>query len=151
MLPALSTLGPSQHAGAIARGEVISSNDVTCSDTCLFRHVSGKWIARTEPRTDNERYGSLAVLAENAEAAVRDIITGGQAPAENSVSEVTIAMRGQTLFPPEGLSRHAWTCKSGGEIHRCRPNSATCPESDSPETPASGDGRHSLGRAPSPA
>ncbi len=42
----------------------------------LFRHVNGKWIARTEIPSDKARYGSFAVLAENAEAAVRDIITG---------------------------------------------------------------------------
>lgn len=42
----------------------------------LFRHVNGKWIARTELPADKARYGSFSVLAENAEAAVRDIITG---------------------------------------------------------------------------
>ncbi|PRI12405.1 M13 family metallopeptidase [Leucobacter massiliensis] len=47
----------------------------------LFRHVNGKWIARTEIPADKARYGSFAVLAENAEEAVRDIITGTSAPA----------------------------------------------------------------------
>jgi putative endopeptidase len=47
----------------------------------LFRHMNGKWIARTEIPGDKARYGSFAVLAENAEAAVRDIITGMAAPA----------------------------------------------------------------------
>ncbi|MCB1274355.1 MAG: peptidase M13, partial [Leucobacter sp.] len=42
----------------------------------LFRHVNGKWIDRTEIPGDKARYGSFAILAENAEAAVRDIITG---------------------------------------------------------------------------
>jgi putative endopeptidase len=42
----------------------------------LFRHVNGKWIERTEIPSDKAVYGSFAVLAENAEAAVRDIITG---------------------------------------------------------------------------
>ncbi|NLB47616.1 MAG: peptidase M13 [Microbacteriaceae bacterium] len=46
----------------------------------LFRHVNGQWIARTEIPADKARYGSFAVLAENAEAAVRDIITGMSAP-----------------------------------------------------------------------
>ena len=46
----------------------------------LFRHMNGKWIARTEIPADKARYGSFAVLAENAEAAVRDIITGMSAP-----------------------------------------------------------------------
>jgi putative endopeptidase len=47
----------------------------------LFRHVNGKWIERTEIPADKARYGSFAVLAENAEEAVRDIITGTDAPA----------------------------------------------------------------------
>ncbi len=46
----------------------------------LFRHVNGRWIERTEIPADKARYGSFAVLAENAEAAVRDIITGMSAP-----------------------------------------------------------------------
>jgi len=40
----------------------------------LFRHVNGKWIARTEIPSDKARYGSFYVLAEEAEKAVRDII-----------------------------------------------------------------------------
>ena len=47
----------------------------------LYRHVNGKWIERTEIPGDKARYGSFAVLAENAEEAVRDIITGTEAPA----------------------------------------------------------------------
>ena len=47
----------------------------------LFRHMNGKWIERTEIPADKARYGSFAVLAENAEEAVRDIITGTDAPA----------------------------------------------------------------------
>lgn len=47
----------------------------------LFRYVNGKWIARTEIPADKARYGSFAVLAENAEEAVRNIITGTAAPA----------------------------------------------------------------------
>lgn len=46
----------------------------------LFLHVNGKWIERTEIPADKARYGSFAVLAENAEEAVRDIITGTTAP-----------------------------------------------------------------------
>ncbi|QBE48822.1 M13 family metallopeptidase [Leucobacter triazinivorans] len=51
----------------------------------LFRHVNGRWIARTEIPSDKARYGSFAVLAENAEEAVRDIITGTAAPAEGLI------------------------------------------------------------------
>lgn len=52
----------------------------------LFRHVNGRWIERTEIPADKARYGSFAVLAENAEAAVRDIITGMQAPAQGKIA-----------------------------------------------------------------
>src|SRR5215216_6445056 len=44
----------------------------------LFRHVNGKWIARTEIPNDKARYGSFYVLAEEAEKAVRDIIVEAQ-------------------------------------------------------------------------
>ena len=44
----------------------------------LFRHVNGKWIARTEIPSDKARYGSFLVLAEEAERAVRDIIVESQ-------------------------------------------------------------------------
>jgi putative endopeptidase len=44
----------------------------------LFRHVNGKWIARTEIPSDKARYGSFYVLAEEAEQAVRDIIVEAQ-------------------------------------------------------------------------
>jgi putative endopeptidase len=40
----------------------------------LFRHVNGKWIARTEIPSDKARYGSFYLLAEEAERAVREII-----------------------------------------------------------------------------
>jgi putative endopeptidase len=44
----------------------------------LFRHVNGKWIARTEIPSDKARYGSFYLLAEEAEKAVRDIIEEAQ-------------------------------------------------------------------------
>ena len=40
----------------------------------LFRHVNGKWIARTDIPADKARYGSFYLLAEQAEEAVREII-----------------------------------------------------------------------------
>src|ERR1700744_507348 len=40
----------------------------------LFRHVNGKWIARTEIPSDKARYGTFYILAEEAEKAVREII-----------------------------------------------------------------------------
>lgn len=53
----------------------------------LFRHVNGKWIDRTEIPSDKARYGSFAVLAENAEEAVRDIITGMPASRTGETAE----------------------------------------------------------------
>ena len=47
----------------------------------LYRHVNGKWIARTEIPSDKARYGSFLVLAEEAEKAVRDIIMESQSAA----------------------------------------------------------------------
>ncbi len=44
----------------------------------LFRHVNGKWIARTEIPADKARYGSFYVLHEEAEKAVREIINESQ-------------------------------------------------------------------------
>jgi len=53
----------------------------------LFRHVNGKWIARTEMPGDKARYGSFAILAENAEAAVREIIMGLPAPEPGAAAD----------------------------------------------------------------
>ncbi|TFD64205.1 M13 family metallopeptidase [Cryobacterium ruanii] len=48
----------------------------------LFRHVNGKWIARSEIPADKARWGSFMMLAEDAEKAVREIIIEAQtAPA----------------------------------------------------------------------
>src|SRR4051794_37863144 len=44
----------------------------------LYRHVNGRWIAKTEIPSDKARYGSFYVLAEEAEKAVRDIIVEAQ-------------------------------------------------------------------------
>ena len=51
----------------------------------LFRHVTGKWMTRTQIPSDKARYGSFHVLAEEAEKAVRDIITGIGDAGEGSV------------------------------------------------------------------
>jgi putative endopeptidase len=40
----------------------------------LFRHVNGRWLARTEIPADRARYGSFPILAEEAEKAVREIV-----------------------------------------------------------------------------
>lgn len=44
----------------------------------LFRHVNGRWMERTAIPDDKARYGSFTVLAEEAEAAVRDIVHESQ-------------------------------------------------------------------------
>jgi putative endopeptidase len=47
----------------------------------LFRHVNGRWLARTEIPADRARYGSFPILAEEAEKAVRAIVEeAGSAP-----------------------------------------------------------------------
>ena len=49
-------------------------DDVVRPQDDLFRHVNGKWIARTEIPSDKARYGSFYLLAEQAEEAVREIV-----------------------------------------------------------------------------
>jgi len=50
----------------------------------LFRHVNGKWIARTELPADKARYGSFNILHEEAEVAIRGIIEAAQEAPEGS-------------------------------------------------------------------
>ena len=45
----------------------------------LYRHVNGRWVARTPIPADKARYGSFMILAEEAEKAVREIIEQAQA------------------------------------------------------------------------
>ena len=40
----------------------------------LFRHVNGRWLARTEIPADRARYGTFQILAEEAEKAIREIV-----------------------------------------------------------------------------
>ena len=49
--------------------------DVRVQDD-LFRHVNGAWIEQTPIPDDKPLTGSFMVLRDDAEAAVRDIITG---------------------------------------------------------------------------
>jgi putative endopeptidase len=47
----------------------------------LFRHVNGRWFARTEIPADRASYGSFVILREEAEKAVREIVEeAGSAP-----------------------------------------------------------------------
>ncbi|HEY8282564.1 MAG TPA: M13-type metalloendopeptidase, partial [Leifsonia sp.] len=50
----------------------------------LFRHVNGRWIARTEIPSDKARWGSFMILAEQAEAAVREIVESAQQAPEGT-------------------------------------------------------------------
>ena len=50
----------------------------------LFRHVNGKWIARTEIPSDKARWGSFYLLAEEAEKAVQEIILEAQTAPEGT-------------------------------------------------------------------
>ena len=53
----------------------------------LFRHVNGRWLATTEIPADRAAWGSFMVLRENAEQAVRAIITGMDAASPAPGSE----------------------------------------------------------------
>jgi putative endopeptidase len=71
----------------------------------LFRHVNGKWIARTEIPSDKARYGSFYVLAEEAEKAVRAIIEEDDGKVGDLYSsfmdEERIEQRGWTALEPD--------------------------------------------------
>src|SRR5690349_20046975 len=71
----------------------------------LFRHVNGKWIARTEIPADKARYGSFYVLAEEAEKAVRAIIEEDDGKVgdlyTSFMDEERIEARGWTALEPD--------------------------------------------------
>jgi putative endopeptidase len=50
----------------------------------LFRHVNGRWLARTEIPADRARYGTFQILAEGAERAVREIVEAAAAAPDGS-------------------------------------------------------------------
>src|SRR5271169_4704523 len=50
----------------------------------LFRHVNGRWIARTEIPADRARDSTFRILADQAENAVREIVEGAAAAPEGS-------------------------------------------------------------------
>ena len=50
----------------------------------LFRHVNGRWIARTEIPADRARDGAFRILAEGAENAVREIVEEAASAPEGS-------------------------------------------------------------------
>ena len=52
----------------------------------IYRHMTGKWMARTQIPEDKARYGNFHVLAEESEKAVRAIIEDAQS-ADSTTSE----------------------------------------------------------------
>jgi putative endopeptidase len=50
----------------------------------LFRHVNGRWIARTEIPADRARHSTFRILAEEAENAVRKIVEEATSAPEGS-------------------------------------------------------------------
>ena len=50
----------------------------------LFRHVNGRWLARTEIPPDRAREGTFRILAEEAEKAVREIVEAAASAPEGS-------------------------------------------------------------------
>src|SRR5580658_8384179 len=50
----------------------------------LFRHVNGRWLARTEIPPDRAREGTFRILAEEAEKAVREIVEAAVSAPEGS-------------------------------------------------------------------
>ncbi|MGN6795406.1 MAG: M13 family metallopeptidase [Streptosporangiaceae bacterium] len=50
----------------------------------LFRHVNGRWLARTEIPADRARYGTFLLLAEEGEKAVREIVEEAASAPEGS-------------------------------------------------------------------
>jgi putative endopeptidase len=74
----------------------------------LFRHVNGKWIARTEIPSDKARYGSFYVLAEEAEEAVRAIIEEAQKAAPGS-EERKVGDLYSSFMDEERIEKRAWS------------------------------------------
>jgi putative endopeptidase len=74
----------------------------------LFRHVNGKWIARTEIPSDKARYGSFYVLAEEAEQAVREIIEEAQG-ADPGTEEAKIGDLYSSFLDEAAIERRGWS------------------------------------------
>ena len=74
----------------------------------LFRHVNGKWMARTEIPSDKARYGSFYVLAEEAEKAVRDIIVEAQDAAAGT-EEAKVGDLYSSFMDEKRIDERAWS------------------------------------------
>jgi putative endopeptidase len=74
-LAGLAAAGPTLERMTLASGIPIDEFDASVRpQDDLFRHVNGRWLARTEIPADRARYGSFRILAEEAEKAVREIV-----------------------------------------------------------------------------
>src|SRR5258707_1121657 len=71
----LAAAGPTLERMTLASGIPVDELDpgIRPQDD-LFRHVNGRWLARTEIPADRARYGTFLLLAEEAENAVREIV-----------------------------------------------------------------------------
>ena len=74
----------------------------------LFRHVNGRWIARTEIPADKARYGSFYVLAEEAEKAVREIVEEAQ-HAEPGTEERKVGDLYTSFLDEQRIERLGWS------------------------------------------
>ncbi len=84
----------------------------------LFRHVNGKWIARTEIPSDKARYGSFYVLHEEAEKAVREIINESQSAEADTEADTEARKIGDlfTSFMDEERIEHLGVTPIGGQL-----------------------------------
>src|SRR3954469_8936560 len=73
----------------------------------LFRHVNGRWIARTEIPSDKARYGSFYVLAEEAERAVREIIEESQTAAPGT-EEAKVGDLYSSFMDEQAIEQSGW-------------------------------------------
>ncbi|MEO8094012.1 MAG: M13-type metalloendopeptidase [Pseudolysinimonas sp.] len=74
----------------------------------LFRHVNGKWIARTEIPSDKARYGSFYVLAEEAEKAVQEIIVEAQDAAAGT-EEAKVGDVYSSFMDEDAIEKRGWS------------------------------------------
>ena len=74
-LGVLAAAGPTLERMTLASGIPVDELDpgIRPQDD-LFRHVNGRWLARTEIPADRARYGTFLLLAQEAETAVREIV-----------------------------------------------------------------------------
>ena len=95
---------PSQNAGI----ELEELDPAVRPQDDLFRHVNGKWIARTEIPSDKARYGSFYVLAEEAEKAVREIIEESQ-KADAGTEQRKVGDLYASFLDEERIEARGWT------------------------------------------